>query len=344
MTKSLDYEPPPVGEWKGQTYFGRQQVKPAPFEPAVVGGYIFLAGLSGASALIGAIATSIDARRKRRRTRGWRRERYTKLVRRSRYLSLLAPTIGSVLLIYDLHTPQRFYNMLRVAKKTSPMSIGTWILMSFTASAGLSAVAQFAADLRPHWRWPMRVARAAQVPAAIAGAGLSTYTASLLSATSTPTWAAAPRPTAVRFASSAVAAAAATLALGERTPGTRRALENLLFAALTVEAAGSVAADARYRDTGVEPGRDGRWGKIEKIGANGLGVMLPLGLLVASRLTRKHGDALATAAAVAAIAGSAVMRTAVLGTGIESARRPDVSMRFAQPDNLPARKGSHALS
>ena len=60
-------------------------------------------------------------------------------VRRGRYLSLLAPMIGSVLLIWDLHTPQRFYNMLRIAKRTSPMSIGTWILMSFTGFAGVSA-------------------------------------------------------------------------------------------------------------------------------------------------------------------------------------------------------------
>ena len=343
MTKSLDYSPPPVGEWKGQTYYGHQQVKPAPFEPGVVGGYIFLAGLSGASALIGAIATSIDAGRKRRRRRGWRRERFAELARRSRYLSLLAPTIGSVLLIYDLHTPQRFYNMLRIAKKTSPMSIGTWILMSFSASAGLSAAAQVVADLRPRWRWPLKAARAAQVPAALAGAGLSTYTASLLAATSTPTWAAAPRPTAVRFASSAVAAAAATLALGETTPGTRRALENVLLAALITEAAGSAATDARFEKTGVEPGRDGRWGKLEKIGATGLGVVLPLGLLVASRMTRKHGNLLATVAAATAVGGSAIMRIAVLGTGIESARRPDVSMRFAQPDNLPAQRGARAL-
>ncbi len=43
----------PAAKWQGETYYGRQQVKPAPFDPNVVGGYIFLAGLSGAAALLG---------------------------------------------------------------------------------------------------------------------------------------------------------------------------------------------------------------------------------------------------------------------------------------------------
>ena len=257
------------------------------------------------------------------------------MVRRSRYLSLLAPTVGSALLIYDLHTPKRFYNMLRIAKARSPMSIGTWILMSFSACAGLSGASQMVADLKPRWRWPLRFAAAAQVPAAIAGAGLSTYTASLLAATSTPLWAAAPRGTATRFAASSIATAAGALALGEASPQVRRSLDSLLLAALTTELVAGIAIDARYRQAGIEDGRSGPWGQIERFGATGLGVMLPIGLLAAARFTGKKPGRLAAAAGVAAIVGSAVMRTAVLGMGAESARRPEISLRFAQPDNLP---------
>lgn len=317
------------GSWRGETYYGRPQLKPAPFDVWVVGGYIFLAGLSGAAAVLGAVAPVDEPRRPHRRS--------TSLARRARYLSLLAPIIGAPLLIYDLHTPQRFYNMLRVAKKTSPMSIGTWILMSFSAFAGIGGFGQIVSDLKPRWRWPRRVATTSQVPAAIAGAGLATYTASLLSATSTPVWAAAPREIAARFASSSVAAAAAVLAAGETSSSTRRSLDNLLLAALTVELAASVAADARYRQTGVEAGRTGRWGTVEKVGATGFGVLLPIGLLLASRMTGHRSGSLTKIAGIAAIAGSAAMRVSILGVGAESARRPDVSMRFAQPNNLPNR-------
>ena len=318
------------GTWEGQTYYGRSQVKPAPFEPWVVGGYIFLAGLSGASAILGTLA-HFEAKSRPRRQRQAREP----MVRRSRYLSLLAPTIGSALLVYDLHTPKRFYNMLRIAKARSPMSIGTWILMSFSAFAGVSGTSQFVADLKPRWRWPSRVAAAAQVPAAITGAGLSTYTASLIAATSTPLWAAAPRATAMRFASSSIATAAGALALGEASPRVRRSLDNLLLAALTSELVAGIAIDARYRETGIEDGRSGRWGQIERFGATGLGVMLPIALLAAARFSGRKPGRLATAAGLAAVAGSAVMRTSVLGMGAESAQRPEISMRFAQPDNLP---------
>ena len=326
------YEPTtePLRPWAGESYYGRPQLKPAPFEPWVVGGYIFLAGLSGSSALIGALAETAVARRSKRAAPA-----PIPLVRRSRYLALLAPTIGSALLVYDLHTPKRFYNMLRIAKAKSPMSIGTWILMSFSACAGASGLAQFIGDLKPRWRWPHRVARAAHIPAAVAGAGLSTYTASLLSATSTPIWAAAPRALAARFASSSIATGTAALTVSETSPKTRDVLSKLLLAALTTELVASAAADARYRQTGIDHGRSGRWGKIEQVGATGLGVMLPIGLLVTSRFMSKRPGVLETAAGVLTLAGSALMRTSMLGVGIESASRPEVSLRFAQPDNLP---------
>ena len=323
----------PAAEWLGETYYGRQQLKPAPFEPNVVGGYIFLAGLSGASALVGALAAATTPPPRRRLGRP---AETPALVRRSRYLSLLAPTIGSALLVYDLHTPQRFYNMLRIAKWRSPMSIGTWILMSFSAFAGIAGMAQIATDLRPRWRWPRPLATAAQVPAAITGMGLCTYTAALVSATSTPLWAAAPRALAVRFGSSSMATAAAALALGEKSSSRRRSLGNLLIAALTAELAASVATDVRYKQVGIEKGRDGAWGRFERIGAEGAGMILSLGLMVASRLRERKPGWLAAAAGITAIAGSAAFRISILGVGAESARRPEISMRFAQPDNLPS--------
>ncbi len=312
------------GSWRGPTYYGRSQLKAAPFNNWTVGGYIFLAGLSGGSALIAAIADLVRGRA------------MSRTVRRGRYLSLLAPTLGSVLLISDLHTPKRFYNMLRVAKSTSPMSIGTWTLMGFSGFAFLSAAAQFVADRLPRLRWLRTVARVGQVPAAVTGAGLATYTASLLSATSTPLWAAAPQALAARFGASSVAAAAAALSLGERSPRTRRSLDALAVLALATELAAVAASRRTYARKGVSEALDGGWGKAERIGATDLGILVPLGWYAASlALPNRSRGRLSGAAAVAVLAGSAALRISMLGVGDESAARPGVSFRFSQPRNLP---------
>ncbi len=310
--------------WDGPTYYGRSQLKEAPFENWVVGGYIFLAGLSGASSLISAAADV---------TRG---RRAGNVVRRGRYLSLLAPTIGSVLLIWDLHTPKRFYNMLRIAKATSPMSIGTWILMVFSGFAMLSGAAQFVADRSRRFGWLRGVARATHLPAAVAGAGLSTYTASLLSATSTPLWAAAPRSLAVRFGASSVATGASALSLGERHAPTRRTLDAITLAALATELAAARASHATYRQKGVAAALDGTWGTVEHVGATLLGNAAPLGLLaISATLARRHPGPLGTVASLATLAGSLLMRVSVMAAGDKSAADPNISMRFAQPENLP---------
>ena len=52
--------------------------------------------------------------------------------------------LSTFFLVHDLGRPARFLNMLRVAKPTSPMSMGTWILTAFGAAAGLAAVAEAA--------------------------------------------------------------------------------------------------------------------------------------------------------------------------------------------------------
>ena len=291
----------------------------------MVGGYVFLAGLSGSSALIGAVADLTQARPGERRA----------LTRRAHYLALLAPTIGSALLVWDLHTPQRFYNMMRVAKKTSPMSIGTWLLLGFSAAAGAGGLAQIAEDLAPRWRWPRRVAKVAQVPAALFGAGISTYTAALVSATSTPVWAAAPRATAVRFASSSIATAAAALTSSDVPPPLRRRLADLLLAALGVEIAATHMVAKRLDEAGIGAARFGRWAWFERIVASGLGTLLPVGLLVTSRLAGRRSARLERMAGFLALGGSLAFRIAFLGHGMESAARPEISLRFAQPDNLP---------
>jgi len=312
-------------EWRGPTYYGRPALKEAPFNNWVVGGYIFLAGLAGASSILAAVADAAGG------------EEADGAVRRGRYLPLLAPTVGAGLLIYDLRTPQRFYNMFRVAKSTSPMSIGTWLLTGFSLASGLTAALQFVADALPGWAWPRRAARVAGVPAALAGAGMSTYTGTLLAATSTPLWAAAPGALAARFGAASVASGAAALSLGEAPGPTRSALDTVASAALAAELVIDVVQAVTYRRRGVAGALSGPWGLAEKVGATGLGAALPLGLHVLSAVSGNR-DGLSRLASVAVLGGSLLLRVSTMGAGDKSARTPEISFRFAQKDNLPERR------
>ena len=54
-------------------------------------------------------------------------------------MSLAGVSISPVLLISDLGRPERFLNMLRMFKVTSPMSVGSWILSASGTSTALAA-------------------------------------------------------------------------------------------------------------------------------------------------------------------------------------------------------------
>jgi hypothetical protein len=55
------------------------------------------------------------------------------VVRNGGYLAFASALVGGPLLLGDLHTPRRWCKMLRIFRKTSPMSIGTWVLISFSS-------------------------------------------------------------------------------------------------------------------------------------------------------------------------------------------------------------------
>ena len=300
--------------WRGEDYYGRPALKPAPFNNWVVGGYVFLAGLGGMVSLLSGIAD-------------WRTpDRPNASVEAGRYLPLAVPTIGAALLVWDLHTPQRFYNMFRVAKATSPMSIGTWILTGYSLSSIASAALQFCGF--------RRASAAANAPAAVLGAGMGTYTAALLAATSTPLWAAAPRTLAARFASASFASAASSLSLMEKPGPARRALDTITAIALASELVLDGAQGKALRRAGIAETMHGRWGQVHHLGATGVGAALPLGLLALSALGGGRGN-LSRIASVLAVGGSFMLRVSTLQAGHRSASDPAISFRFAQSDNLP---------
>ena len=81
--------------------------------------YIFVGGMSGG---IQILITAIDL---------LKIPNAETLILCGRAIALAGAILGGILLIIDLHTKHRFYNMLRIFRPTSPMSIGTYVLMSF---------------------------------------------------------------------------------------------------------------------------------------------------------------------------------------------------------------------
>src|SRR6185312_7757325 len=124
--------------------------------------------------------------------------RHRATVRRARYIALAAASISPVLLILDLGRPKRFHHMLRVFKVSSPLSVGTWILLAFGLTSGVQAARQAAEDnfILRRESWLGRLARLlpskpVSLAQALLGMGLGGYTGILLAATAIPLWATA---------------------------------------------------------------------------------------------------------------------------------------------------------
>ena len=83
------------------TYYGQRALKPTDWRWLIIT-YFFVGGLAGAAQVIACIVDLIGHRRDR------------PLVSAARYIALIGALISPVLLITDLKTPSRFYNMLRI--------------------------------------------------------------------------------------------------------------------------------------------------------------------------------------------------------------------------------------
>jgi hypothetical protein len=177
------------------SYYGRPVVKASPWQNDIPA-YLFLGGLAAGSSLLAAGA-DLTGRNELRRV--------------MRIGALVSVSAGTFALIHDLGKPSRFLNMLRVAKPTSPMSVGTWILATFGPMAGIAASAEVVALLpRPLQTLARTVtfaARPAGLVAALLAPGLASYTGVLLADTATPAWHAAHRELPFVFAGSAAMAA-----------------------------------------------------------------------------------------------------------------------------------------
>ena len=312
-----------VADERDITYYGLPSVKSSLWG-GLVSGYMFVAGVGGSAQIIATAADLVGDRA------------LAPIVRNGRYIALGATVLGGPLLIIDLHTPQRWYNMLRIFRKTSPMSIGTWVLMSFGSLSAALAAAQFASD---HGHSLSRTAQTAikllQLPAALAGMAMSTYTGALLSATSTPLWAAAPRRIAAVFGTSAMASGAAALTIAglRRRPSgnTGQALDAIGLVVSALELFLLLSLRQRFREQGVEGAlNQSGWGLAYDLGAVALGTGVPMLHHIENMIKPKQPSRPALVISLAVLAGGFLLRHALLRAGNVSASRPKDYFRFTR--------------
>jgi protein NrfD len=293
------------------TYYGQPVLKPSLYGWTVAI-YVFVGGLAGGAQIIATVADFLEV------------PDSAGVVLGGRVIALAGAILGGLLLIAELHTKWRFFNMLRIFRPTSPMSIGTYVLMSFGFWSLAALVCGF---FGPHWLTLIFGGLAG-----IAGWFMTTYTGSLLAATSTPMWAAAPRSLAVRFASSAMATAAAALCIIALVLDARpaAALGNVALVALIIELIASVVALALYSANGVlGPLRKLPWGAVHLLGAQILGEAVPIALFILGDIGPDSG-VLFLVASACTLAGGLLMRGSLFFAGNESAQRPQDYFRFTE--------------
>jgi formate-dependent nitrite reductase membrane component NrfD len=313
-------EMPMVPEPEFTSYYGRPVVKPAPWGHEIAA-YLFLGGVAAGSGLLAAGA-QLTGR--------------PKLRRNARLSALAAVGLGGAALVKDLGRPERFLNMLRTVKLTSPMSVGSWILSAFSVGAGVAAAAEV--DRMTGERLPLgplrRVLRAVEGPAGLEAAAfappLAAYTAVLLADTATPTWNAAREELPFVFVSSA-SLAAAGLAMVTTPVAEAGPARTLALLGVTGDLIATEVMHRRMDPVAAEPLHHGTAGRMLRY-SEALAIAGGLGTLLGGRRR-----AVAALSGLALMTASALTRFGVLEAGIDSAKDPRYTIE-PQKRRLAARR------
>jgi hypothetical protein len=295
-------ETPMVPKATFTSYYGRPVLKPPVWKDDIAY-YFFLGGLAAGSSLLSAGA-DLTGR--------------TALRRGTRVGAITALSGGTFFLIHDLGRPERFLNMLRVAKPTSPMSMGTWILLAYGPLAGAAAASELLpARIRrtPLGRLVEILARPAGVGAAAVAPLVAGYTSALLSQTAVPAWHAAHPELPFVFTGSA-AASAGGLGMIVAPPHEAAPARRLAMYGALVEFAASRQLESRLGLVG-EAYHEGEAGKdLQKAS-----VLTLAGVLGSSLLGRRSRIASVLSGA-ALLAGGFYERLGLFHAGVASAKDP----------------------
>ena len=291
MSASEPVVVPPAAPATPASYYGRPILK-APTWRWPIPAYFFAGGLAGASSTLAWAArrTGDDA-----------------LARSAGLVAAAAITVAPALLVEDLGRPERFANMLRVFKPTSPLNTGSWLLAAFGPAAGVTALTETLGVLP-------RLGRAAEVVAGSLGPVVATYTAVVVADTAVPAWHRGFRELPFLFAGSSAAsagAAAVALVAGEAAGPARR----LVGFGVLLEGVAGVLLERRLGVVG-QPYREGGAGRLR-----GAALALTMAGAAGVMVSRRRRGA-GVLGGVLVLAGSAAARWAVVQAGFQSAADP----------------------
>lgn len=258
--------------------------------------YFYVGGVAGGAAVLAALLKG--------------RRRLRDLASACRWLAFLGTTLGPGLLTWDLGKMQRFANMLRVLRPSSPMSIGSW---SLAGSGALSALALLRGE-REGGRLP---------ELALAGGGLvlAGYTGVLLGNTANPLWKGCRNSLPLLFTASSMASTAGVLELLPLNRDEEKVVQHFGLIGKVAETASLTlverqAARNPQAARGLSEGEGGLLWKTSKALITA-GVILNL-IPVRSPWKRRLGGLLTTAGAVC-------LRYALLESGKQAAREPQAT-------------------
>jgi formate-dependent nitrite reductase membrane component NrfD len=283
----------------------------SPHWPLLIDVYFFLGGLAAGAFVIATAALLLNARR------------YRDVVRAGYYLALAALLPCPLILIVDLGVPSRFLNMLMRFNTASPMSMGAWALLLFSACAFLAALFTFMEDVG-RARQSAGVRRLVAVVGSAVGFFLAAYPGVLLGATARPLWTAAHALGALFLAVGASSAAAAIalvlLVMGHRTADQVGAIRTMTVLALVIQLASVVVFVASVQGSGslastaaLKLLTEGRFAALFWGGAIVLGSVLPLVLGMADLRRRSFG--LTAATAVLVLVGGFLVKYVIVAAG-----------------------------
>jgi formate-dependent nitrite reductase membrane component NrfD len=281
-----------VPEPEFESYYGRQIIKTPTWKTPDVPLYLFLGGMAGGSAVLAEGAALTGNVRLEHVTRG---------------VAAAGAGVGTVFLVHDLGRPERFLNMLRVFKPTSPLSVGSFILAPFSALSSAAFASQVTGRLP-------RLGRLAGVGAAAFGPALASYTAALFANTAVPAWHEAHRELPFIFVGSGAGAAGGMAML--LTPARDNApARRMAIAGAAVEL---TAAELLKRRLGMvaEPYEQGRPGLLMRTASR-----MTAGAAVLSAVAGRSRAAAVVSGATYVVA-SAMTRFGVFEAGLASARDP----------------------
>jgi formate-dependent nitrite reductase membrane component NrfD len=274
----------------------------------MIPGYFFTGGLAGAAAVLAATEQLAGPRGSR------------PLIERCRVVAAGGAAVSAGLLIADLGRPERFLNMLRVFRPTSPMNMGTWILSAFGALSAVSAAPAVLGGTRAL----RRVADGAGLLAGAVGLPLVGYTGVLLSNTAVPVWQETRDTLPILFAFSGAVSAGA---LVEAFPPGGRGQEAARRFGLVAKGAEIALSHALHREAGRVP-------RVERPlsrGASGAMLRAARGLLAASALLEfvpRRPRVLRRVAGLLALGGTLLVRFGIYQAGRVSARDPHATFEL----------------